>query len=417
MSVDIFRVNGIKVANIHNDSQLALFGIGVLAGSNYERPEIAGISHFGEHMFFKGTTSRDWKQLMRDFAKLGVNNNAYTNNTEVFYHTTCPVYNVENVVEIMMDMLFNSTLPEEELEKERQVIMEEKKMYDDDHAFAFESAITNGFYEWQRGHDIIGSFETISSISRSDIVDYTRSLYNPDTMILICCGDVDTDDLRTCLEKHIPTSHPYLDGTGKHDIGGGDFFTDLIKKDSKIKLDVERENTTQAQIRMVGRSLSSFDNLYPHAAVLCNAVGGGMHSMLFARIREELGLCYSVGMYQYAIEYPHDITLQLYGYTSPKNIDTFIEESEKVLQDVIKNGIDEELFECAKTDVIAAILHKTETSYGKAACLLKRFLMGKTDSVDSMVERLKGVDIATCNELAGSLLDFDYNWAIMRPKA
>ena len=113
---DFFEVNGIKVANIHNNSDIVLFGIATLAGSNYETPEIAGIAHIAEHMFFKGTNKRDWKQISHEMAKLGVNNNAYTSSNEVFYHTTCPKENTGPVIELMLDMLFNSTIPEEELE-------------------------------------------------------------------------------------------------------------------------------------------------------------------------------------------------------------------------------------------------------------------------------------------------------------
>ena len=172
MGTDFFEVNGIKVANIHNDSDIALFGIGVEVGSKYEKPEIAGISHFAEHMFFKGTEKRDWRQINAEFAKLGVSNNAYTSNNEVFYHTTCPKSNIESVIDLMLDMFFNSTIPEEELEKERGVIAEEKKMYDDDHRSAFQDAIGNNLMVWDKGHATIGTFETIANIKREQFIKF-----------------------------------------------------------------------------------------------------------------------------------------------------------------------------------------------------------------------------------------------------
>ena len=174
MSTEFFEINGIKVANIKNSSENALFGIATISGSNYETPKIAGISHFTEHMMFKGTKTRNWNDINMEFAKLGVNNNAYTSNNEVFYHTTCPKENVEPVIDLMLDMLFNSTVPAEEFEKERNVIMEEKKMYDDNPSFAFDAAIGEKLIVWDKGHDVIGEFETLQSLTREDLLGFLK---------------------------------------------------------------------------------------------------------------------------------------------------------------------------------------------------------------------------------------------------
>jgi len=414
MSTEFFKVNGIRVANIHNQSDIAFFGIAVEAGSNHETPDIAGISHFAEHMFFKGTERRDWRQINKEFAKLGVNNNAYTSNNEVLYHTTCPKENIEPVIDLMLDMFFHSTIPAEELEKERGVIIEEKKMYDDDPRFAFQDAIGENLIVWDKGHATIGTFETIKSIKREDFINFLESKTNLGNLLFICCGDIPTDKLKEYLTARVPSEHPYLKDGLRNEVSL-DLWGDAINKPEKIKLVFERENISQTNISMLGRGLSIHDNCYLDASILYKAIGGGMYSLLFTRLREELGLCYSTGMYSNAISYPHVCVSELYGFIDPKNIDLFIEEAEKVLDDVIKNGIDEEIFECAKIDYLALIMRQVETSFGKAQYVLKRYLEGKGGTVEERINRIRGVKRETCNELAAKLLT-ERNWAVMIPK-
>ena len=414
--IETFKVNGINVANIKSQSNIAFFGIAVVAGSNYETPEIAGIAHFVEHCMFKGTSSRNWKQINEEFARLGVNNNAYTSNTEVLYHATCPKENIKKVINLMMDMFFNSTIPVEEMEKERNVIIEEKKMYEDDPRSAFINSIGDNVFTWQVGHNTIGTFKTIKGITRNDIFNYLKEKISLDNMIFICSGDISSDDLKKYIEENIPEKHPYLRLSGANDIIEESIWSDLIKKPEKIKFLMERENITQSIVYMITDTLSADDSLYYASAILYEALGGGMYSKLFSRIREELGLCYSVGMYASPLSYPDKRTANLYGFTSPENVDKFMTESEKVLQDVIKNGLDENIFECAKTDYLSTVLRQTETSAGKALYMTKKLLFNKNASLEDSLAKIRSVTMEECNELAKKLLDVQYNWAVMNPK-
>jgi predicted Zn-dependent peptidase len=231
MEIDMFKVRGINVANIHNSSGIAFFGISCLAGSNYETPKVAGISHFSEHMFFKGSEKRNWKQINEEFAKLGVSNNAYTSNTEVLYHATCPKENIEKVIALMTDMFFNSTIPKDEMEKERMVITEEKKMYEDDHKSAFSNAIGKNMFSWNVGHDTIGTFDTIKSISREQIFQYLKDKINLDNFIFVCSGDIKSEDLKQYIESNIPAKHDYLrKGNGLHKIDTNNLWNESVLK-------------------------------------------------------------------------------------------------------------------------------------------------------------------------------------------
>jgi len=416
MSLEMLDINGIKVANIKNQSGIAFFGIAVLAGSNYETPEIAGISHFAEHLFFKGTKSRNWKQINEEFAKLGVMNNAYTSNTEVLYHATCPKENLEKVIALMMDMFFNSTVPKEEMEKERNVIMEEKKMYEDDPKTAFSNAIGKNMFHWKIGHDTIGTFETIRDISRENVLQYLKDKTTLENMVFICAGDVDSADLKRYIGNNLPSQHPYLRSSGSmNDVGCDHVWSDAITKSDKVKFLMERDNITQSSVYMMINALPAGHPLYYVEAVLYEALGGGMYSRLFSRIREELGLCYAVGMFTMPLDYPSHRIGNLYGYVSPENVEKFMIESEKVLQDVIKNGLDKDIFECAKTDYLASLLRQTETSLGKAMYASKKLLIYKKASLEDTIEKIRSVTREECNELAGKILNVQYNWAVMNP--
>jgi len=409
-----FNVNGIRVVNIKNNSGIAFFGIGILNGSNFENPKVAGISHFIEHMFFKGTETRNWEQIAREFAKLGVNNNAYTSRTEVLYHATCPKENLEPVIDLLMDMFFNSTLPEEEIEKERGVIIEEKKMYDDDPKSVFNDRTLENFIVWEKGHDTIGTFDTIGSIQRSDMVDYLNTTINFNNFVFVCCGDIDTADLRRYIEKRVPSSHSFLK-SGKTNSVSNELWTAAIDNKAIPSFEYKRDNIEQSSVLRVNGGLSHFDNCYYTSAMLNKCLGGGMYSSLFAKLREELGLCYSCGLINIPIAYPHHTINYLYGYTSPNNVDSFIEEGENILKSVIKNGIDSELFECAKADLLGSILRRTETSSGKALFLLPRYLFQRGTNVEVVAGKIRDIKIEDCNALVEKLYNDEGNWAVMNP--
>jgi len=418
MSTEIFEVNGVKIANIKSDSEISFFGIAVLAGSNYESPNIAGIAHVIEHMAFKGTSSRSWQQINSEFARFGISQNAYTSSSEVLYFASCPKENIGKTINLLIDMFFNSTFPNDEIEKERNVIIEEKKMYDDDPKASFNEVLGEQFFTWSMGHRTIGTFDTIKSINRRQMMDYLRDKISLENIVFICSGDIETEDLKKYLKKNIPSSHPYLKHTKLNEVADNDklWNIDVIGKKSKIKFIMEKENITQSVVTMMINCLPNDDKYSQHASIIREACGGGMYSYLYENVREKLGLCYSVGMYEASMSYPDNKVMALYGFLSPNNVNLFIEECEKVLKKVIKNGLDEKIFECAKADYLSSILRQTETSTGKAMFLTKRLLYYKEGNLEDVIKKIRAVKLKDCNKIIDELLDVPYNWAVMNPK-
>ena len=418
MSTEIFEIDGIKIANIKSDSEIAFFGVCVLAGSNYETPDISGLSHYSEHMAFKGSKSRTWQQINSEFAKLGVAQNAYTSGVEILYFATCPKENISKVINLMTDMFFNSTFPSDEIEKERNVILEEKKMYDDDPKAYFSEVLGEQFFTWSMGHRTIGTEDTIKSINREQMMAYLRDKISLDNMVFICSGNIKSSDLKKCLKKNIPNSHPYLRHTDLNVVANNDklWNLDVINKPDKIKFIMEKENIAQSSAIMMINGLPNDHKYSHHASIVREAIGGGMYSKLFETIREKLGLCYAVGMYESYMSYPDNKVQALYGYLSPNNVDLFIEECEKVLKNVIKDGLNQDIFECAKTDYLSSILRQTETSTGKAMFLAKRLLFYKEGNLEDSLKKIRAVKLKDCNSIIEQLFDVPYNWAVMNPK-
>jgi predicted Zn-dependent peptidase len=121
-------------------------------------------------------------------------------------------------------------------------------------------------------------------------------------------------------------------------------------------------------------------------------------------------------MYPGCLSYPDNVLMNLYGYVSPNNVEKFIDESEKILKDVQKNGIDKDIFECAKTDYLVSVLRRTETSEGKANYLSQKLLYYKEANVEESISKIRLVTIEDCNNIAQEILNKQYNWAVMNPK-
>ena len=418
MPIEIYHINGIKVAHIQTESNLGLFGIFNMAGSNFESPANAGVAHFGEHMFFKGTTSKNWKELSRLFAVSGIIQNAYTDNDEIFYHASFPVEQLEITVKTMCDMFFNSTVPTEEMEKERQVILEEKNEYDDDPESAFGSHIGKTLFDWNVGHDIIGTNNSIRAIKREDIVAYQQSKLNYNNILIICVGNIDKTRLEEVVCCSIPASHLFLSDGEQNKIETSSFFKEgVMNVSDPIKTRFYRKNIEQSHVQAFVKGISMLDKNSAEYVVLTAALGGGMYSMLFEKIREELGLCYSVCSFISTLKYPDVSHIRIAGQLDPKNIDKFMLATEDIIRDVRKNGLPLEIFQCAKNMAVARLLQMTETSSGRAEAMVKRIFFGQTDDIQATIRSWKNATLDGCNDLFCRLFDPDkLAWAVMLPK-
>ena len=402
------EVNGITLIHFESDSDIAHFGISVNAGSIHEEPEAAGASHFAEHMAFKGTSTRDWRQIIKEFARVGAQNNAYTSNSNIYYYATFLSCNLIPVADLICDMVFSSIFPADEIERERKVIMEEMKMYDDDPWSFFSSNIGNAIFDWDKGHNTIGTRETVSAITRDDLIRFLERKGSPDNMAVVYCGPHTVSAVADELRMMIPR----LRSRGYRNLVSDGMFKN---PETGRVLRITKEGLTQSQMRMITRSPGYNKSLYPAAKIALSAIGGGMFSLMFIRLREELGLCYSTGIRSFPMASPDHFVAEAYCYTSPKDVDIFQEEADRIFDSAAAGGISQEQFEFAKHDILTGLTLATETSAGIALTMMNRCLYHCPINVSSFLSTYESVTLDECRQAAEEILGGDRRWCIMDP--
>ena len=264
--------------------QSAAVGIWVKAGSADEDDRINGISHYIEHMLFKGTDNRTAKQIAEDVDRIGGNINAFTGKEATCYYIKTLDSNLEQACDILIDMFLNSQFDEVEMDKERMVILEEMKMTEDTpddlaHDLLFEQVFQGTPLERQ----IIGTEKSLAGIRRQDIIDYIKKEYTRDNIVISLAGNFDEDYMCSYFEgrlAQLTASKPERTKSSR---------IYVPKFQTRVK-DVEQSHICMG---VPGIQLDNDDLYYP-MVLLNNIMGGSMSSRLFQNIREEKGLAYSV---------------------------------------------------------------------------------------------------------------------------
>jgi len=264
--------------------QSAAVGIWVKAGSADEDDRINGISHYIEHMLFKGTDNRTAKQIAEDVDRIGGNINAFTGKEATCYYIKTLDSNLEQACDILIDMFLNSQFDEVEMDKERMVILEEMKMTEDTpddlaHDLLFEQVFQGTPLERQ----IIGTEKSLAGIRRQDIIDYIKKEYTRDSIVISLAGNFDEDYMCSYFEGRLAQ----LTASKSERTKSSRIY--VPKFQTRVK-DVEQSHICMG---VPGIQLDNDDLYYP-MVLLNNIMGGSMSSRLFQNIREEKGLAYSV---------------------------------------------------------------------------------------------------------------------------
>jgi len=271
-----------------NPSKLTTIAVAFQAGSSLEsqhRNVPFGTAHFLEHFMFKGTKLRNSFELSRQVAYLGGDQNAFTGHDIVCYHLTLPVDHFDSGVEILSDMILNPAFPEEEFEKEKLVILEELASYNDSVGHVLSHTMNQAFYSNYQALDVIGTEESIKSITLDDIKRFWAQFYRPENMIVSVTSSLPKAETQSTLEKYF----------GVPD-GIANFL--LTEEPTSIpatkEIDVIRDELEQAHVSWAWESVkfSSKDSLA--ASVLGVILGDGMDSRLFQEVREKANLVYGI---------------------------------------------------------------------------------------------------------------------------
>ncbi len=354
-------------------------GIWVKAGSVNECAENYGISHFIEHMTFKGTPSRSAKQIAEDIDRIGGQINAFTAKEATCYYVKTIDSNIYKAMEVLFDIFFHSSYDETEMEKEKQVVYEEINMHDD----SPEDDVSDTLYEVLfKGHplgtEILGTKEILASFTPDDLRKYVDENYTVGNVLISVTGNFDEERLLSTVEQH---------------------FRQLSRKKQKLveyptsytpEFYFKERDIEQAHLCMGVRGSKFYDELYFARNIVCGVMGGSMSSRLFQNIREDKGMAYSV--YSYLSSFTADGCFVIYAGVGQDKLPETIGLIRDELLLLKKDGITKDEFESAKEQLKSSFIFSLENVSGKMASNGKsQLLLGRTYTPEETLSKISSV--------------------------
>ncbi|MEG1931412.1 MAG: pitrilysin family protein [Anaerovorax sp.] len=360
-------------------------GIWVKAGSVDEIPKNGGISHFIEHMLFKGTENRNAKQIAEDVDKIGGQINAFTGKEATCYYIKTLSSNLMRACEILTDMFLHSKFDEEEIEKERRVIYEEMKMIEDSPEDAAHDMITELVFKGiPLAQPIIGTKSSLKSITREAIKKYMEEEYTRDNIVVSVAGNFDEeavcayfeDQLKQLKEKKSAKEEKVLN--------------------YKPSFQVKVKDIEQSHLCLGLPSICISDDRYYVMSLLCNIMGGGMSSRLFQNIREEKGLAYSV--YAMSSSYSKAGYFNIYAGVSHDKVEDTIQAIAHELRLLGLKGVTKEELEIAKEQLKGSYIFSFENVNSRMFTNGKNTLI--LDRIYTQEEIIDSIDAVTMDDIA-----------------
>ena len=374
--------NGLKlvVQSMENFESVS-FNMFVKTGSINEAEGYYGISHFIEHMLFKGTSSRSSLEISKELDSIGANVNAYTDKEETVYYTKSTAENLEKCVEILSDMLFNSVFDKKEMAREKKVVIEEIKMYDDDASSKAELLVNQAFYAGNAfSRDVAGTIQSVKNLTQQKIYAYMQKFYVPANITLSFAGNVDFETAQCFVEKYFL---PYF-------IEKGEEVNNHLEIQNGINVQKSYKDNAQSQVCISFSGVQrGSEDLYV-AKIFDVSFGLGMSSILFQRIREKLGLVYNISSSTIANCAGGDLTIHF--ATTTKNVPLALSAIAEEIEKVKQNGISVEQFENARNNLISSIKLSFENTSFVSLFNAKNFAyLGKIITKQQYIENVKKV--------------------------
>ncbi len=279
--------NGLRVITVPmKDNPTVTVLMMVEAGSKYETKEINGLSHFLEHMCFKGTTKRPKAiDISQELDTVGAQYNAFTSQEYTGYYAKADFKHLDLLLDVVSDMYLNPIFEDKEIEKEKGVIIEEINMYEDlPHRKVQEIFMKLLYGDQPAGWDIAGTKDNIKNIKRSDFLDYRRKHYVPSATTLVVAGRFDEKKSLGNIQKM----------WNKITAGKKKGKVKTVESQEKPEILLQHKDTDQTHIVLGVRSFDTYNKNNPALKVLATILSGGMSSRLFQKLRDEMGVCYYV---------------------------------------------------------------------------------------------------------------------------
>jgi predicted Zn-dependent peptidase len=395
--------NGVRVVleNIPTVRSVAI-GVWIGTGSRNEHPANNGVSHFLEHMFFKGTKTRTAREIAESFDSIGGQVNAFTSKEYTCYYAKVLDTHAKFALDVLADMFFNSTFVDEELNKEKNVVLEEIKMYEDTPDDIVHDLLGKAIYEnHPLGYPILGTEETLETFKGDTLREYMHETYTPENVVISIAGNI-SDSFIQEVEKLFGS---YEAGKQERNQEKPVFHSNRVSR---------KKETEQAHLCLGYEGLPvGHDDMYS-LILLNNILGGSMSSRLFQDVREQRGLAYSVFSYHSSFQDTGMVTI--YGGTGAKQLDVLFETIQETLSTLKRDGITEKELKNSKEQMKGSLMLSLESTNSRMSRNGKNeLLLGRHRSLDEIVEQIDAVTETGVNQMANSVFSDQFSVSLISP--
>jgi len=384
--------SGIKVVTEHMPQVRSVaIGFWFSTGSRDETDPINGMSHFIEHLLFKGTKTRSSRDISEAFDTLGGELNAFTAKEYTCYYTRLLDEHVPAGLEILADMIQNPRFDASDILSEKKVVLEEINLHEDSPDERIHDLFASSLWPIHPlGKPILGHVETVGNFSADDVLGFYKQEYIPNNLVVAAAGNIDHDKMVDLVKQHF-----------EGEIGKRPVRKEFVPHVEK-KIDVYTKKTEQAHICLGTEAISSRDDRRYILSIMDNILGGGMSSRLFQEIREKRGLAYAT--YSYHSLYAETGFLAAYAGTAPENAEQVIRVIQEQLDDVANGGITDKEIYRAKEHLKGQLVLGLESTGRRMTRLGKlETTHGEILSLDELVERIDAVTREAVADIASEL--------------
>jgi predicted Zn-dependent peptidase len=369
-------------------------GYWIGAGSRDEREDRAGVSHFIEHLLFKGTDTYSAQEIAEVFDGLGGELNAATSREHTVVYARVADHHLETAIDVMSDMVFAPAFAE--VDSEREVVLEEIAMYEDQPQELVHDLMAEAvFGNHPLGRPVIGTADVISTVSRRAISAYHRSMYVPGNVVVAAAGHLDHNELLGLLER--------AEKKVRESPARGRRVRPPLVKAPPPSVRFVRKDTEQYHVCLAAPGIARSDRRRFAASLLDAVLGGSASSRLFQEIREKRGMAYAV--YSFASQYTDTGQIGLYVGTREENLEDCLAIAVEQIEDVAAGNLKPNELERAKENLKGRILLSMESTSNRMSRLGKS-LITDTEilSMDRIIAEIDAVEPEALAELAGLLL-------------
>ena len=384
--------NGLRIISESTDTlETTSVGVWVNAGSRHETKDNNGISHLLEHMAFKGTNTRTARDIAEEIENVGGHLNAYTSKEQTAYYAKVLRQDLPLATKILSDILENPTFSEDELAKEKEVVIQEMgQTRDTPDDIIFDQFQELAYPDQPIGRPILGTAENVRAFSPKSLSDYMANQYTPDRMVVSAAGNLRHEDLVNLMADFFRTKKPLTD---PH-LDQAEYVGGFVQ---------EQRDLDQMHI-VLGFDGLAYDNEDYYALQVFSVLfGGGMSSRLFQKIREEKGLAYSV--YSFTTSYADGGLFGIYAGTSQEATTELVETVCQELKEVTEHITNAETSR-ARAQLKSGLLMSLESTSSRCGQLARQVLLfGKPLSHQEIIEKIDAIDAEQLKQVIQKILN------------